>query len=52
MLSFGVRREVVELRGRIVALEKEIAELHAHLADHEYYKRDPGAMRGAPFKAA
>ncbi|MSR36014.1 MAG: ATP-binding cassette domain-containing protein [Gemmatimonadetes bacterium] len=46
-LSFAERRELEGLPARIEALEVEIAELHAHMADPEYYKKDPGAMRGA-----
>ena len=46
-LSFAERRELEGLPGRIEALESEIAELHLHMADPDYYRRDQAAMRTA-----
>ena len=46
-MSFAEKRELEALPGRIEALEREQAELHAHMADPEFYKKDPEAMKRA-----
>ena len=44
-LTYAQRRELDAIPGRIEALERELAELHAHMTDPDFYKRDPEAMR-------
>ena len=46
-LSYAERRELDAIPGRIEVLEREQSELHAHMADPDYYRRDPEAMKRA-----
>jgi ATP-binding cassette subfamily F protein uup len=46
-LGFNERRERQELPGRIEALEREVAALHAALGDASLYRRDPAASAAA-----
>ena len=46
-LSFGERRELDALPGRIAALEEEIAAIEAAFADPAFYARDPAGAAAA-----
>jgi ATP-binding cassette subfamily F protein uup len=44
-LTYAERSELDTMPARIEALERELAELHTHMTDPEFYKQDPEAMR-------
>jgi ATP-binding cassette subfamily F protein uup len=50
-LTWAERREMEALPARIEELEREMAELHAAMADPESWSRDPGVIRRATDRA-